>query len=51
MLAFYSEVIMLAPERVEEYRSGKVPFPSLRLNKDTIIDLFPKNMWKNGSSD
>jgi catechol-2,3-dioxygenase len=50
MLAFYSEVLMLVPERVEEYRSGKVPFPSLRLNKDTIIDLFPKSMWKNGTS-
>jgi hypothetical protein len=25
-----------------EYHAGKVPFPSVRLNADTIIDLFPK---------
>ncbi|MGB5983885.1 MAG: VOC family protein [Desulfobacterales bacterium] len=45
MLAFYTEVLMLAPERLEEYRAGEVPFPSVRINSDTIIDLFPKKMW------
>lgn len=45
MLSFYSEVLMLTPERVAEYRAGSVPFPSVRLNADTIIDLFPKRMW------
>jgi extradiol dioxygenase family protein len=49
MLAFYSQVLMLAPERVEEYLAGSVPFSSVRLNENTIIDLFPKRMWqKNG---
>lgn len=47
MMAFYSEVLMLVPERLEEYRSGKVAFPSVRLNSDTIIDLFPKSLWEN----
>ena len=46
MIDFYSKVIMLAPERLEEYRAGEVPFPSVRLNSDTIIDLFPKKMWQ-----
>jgi extradiol dioxygenase family protein len=46
MITFYSKVLMLAPERLEEYRAGNVPFPSVRLNSDTIIDLFPKKMWQ-----
>lgn len=45
MIAFYSKVLMLAPERLEEYRAGMVPFPSVRLSSETIIDLFPKKMW------
>lgn len=45
MIAFYSNVLMFAPERLQEYRAGDVPFPSVRLNADTIIDLFPKKMW------
>ena len=49
MIAFYAKVLMFPTERLEEYRSGKVPFPSVRLNEDTIIDLFPKNMWQANS--
>ncbi len=37
---------MFKTERLEEYRAGDVPFPSVRLNSDTIIDLFPKKMWQ-----
>ena len=51
MITFYSKVLMMAPERLEEYHAGKVPFPSVRLNKDTIIDLFPRNMWQKGDRD
>ena len=40
-IQFYTEVLGLAPHRVEEYREGKVPFPCARVNSDTIIDLFP----------
>lgn len=50
MIGFYSKVLMLATERLEEYRAGKVPFPSVRMNADTIIDLFPKNMWRKTST-
>ncbi len=46
MIAFYSNVLMFAPERLEEYREGGVPFPSVRLNSDIIVDLFPKKMWQ-----
>jgi catechol 2,3-dioxygenase-like lactoylglutathione lyase family enzyme len=49
MIAFYSKVLMLASERLEEYRAGRVPFPSLRMNPETIIDLFPKNLWQKRS--
>lgn len=50
MMSFYSNVLMLAPERLEEYRAGKVPFPSVRMNPETIIDLFPKKMWQKNST-
>ncbi len=40
-LAFYTEVLGLKGERLEEFRSGKAGFPSVRINEDTIIDLFP----------
>ena len=51
MIAFYAEVMMLETERLEEYLEGKVPFPSVRLNPDTIIDLFPKKLWQAQGSD
>ncbi len=44
MITFYSSVLMFRTERLGEYRAGKVPFPSVRLNADTIIGLFPKKM-------
>jgi len=51
MMAFYSEVLQMPPERFKEYREDKVPFPSVRLNADTIIDLFPKKMWQKNNQD
>jgi catechol 2,3-dioxygenase-like lactoylglutathione lyase family enzyme len=50
MIEFYSDVLMFLPERLEEYRAGKVPFPSVRLNSETIIDLFPKKIWQKSST-
>jgi catechol 2,3-dioxygenase-like lactoylglutathione lyase family enzyme len=38
-LAFYTEMLGLKPERVEEFRSGKVGFPSVRISESTLIDL------------
>jgi catechol 2,3-dioxygenase-like lactoylglutathione lyase family enzyme len=46
MIAFYGDVLQLPTERLDEYRAGDVPLPSLRLNPDTIIDLFPKKLWE-----
>jgi catechol 2,3-dioxygenase-like lactoylglutathione lyase family enzyme len=40
-LDFYSNVLGLQTERLAEFREGKVPFPSVRINADTVIDLFP----------
>jgi len=40
-LKFYTEVLGLKGERVDEFRAGKVSFPSVRITDKTIIDLFP----------
>jgi glyoxylase I family protein len=40
-LGFYTGVLGLQPERLDEFRAGKVGFPSVRINTGTIIDLFP----------
>jgi catechol-2,3-dioxygenase len=50
MIVFYSKTLQLQTERLEEYRAGEVPFPSVRLNDNTIIDLFPKAMWQHEAS-
>ena len=39
-LRFYTEVLGLEAERVEQWRAGEVRFPSARINADTIIDFF-----------
>ncbi|MFF8814666.1 VOC family protein [Streptomyces pactum] len=38
-LAFYCGPLGLEPVRVDEWRAGKVPFPSVRVSPTTIIDL------------
>lgn len=39
-LAFYRYELGLEGVRVEEWRDGDAPFPSVRLDESTIIDLF-----------
>ena len=39
---FYTEVLGLQPERLDLWRAGRVPFPSVRVNEGTLIDIFPK---------
>ena len=39
-LRFYTQVLGLPAERVEQWRAGEIRFPSARLNADTIIDFF-----------
>ncbi|MFG2056440.1 VOC family protein [Micromonospora sp. NPDC048930] len=38
-LDFYCGTLGLAPVRVDRWRAGEVPFPSVRVNAETIIDL------------
>jgi catechol 2,3-dioxygenase-like lactoylglutathione lyase family enzyme len=41
-LAWYCDVLGLTPVRVDDWRRGEVPFPSVRVSPDTIIDLVPR---------
>ncbi|MDI3420121.1 VOC family protein [Streptomyces luteolus] len=41
-LEFYCGPLGLEPVRVEEWRAGKVPFPSVRVSPTTIIDLLAR---------
>ncbi|MEU7804370.1 VOC family protein [Micromonospora arborensis] len=38
-LDFYCGKLGLAPVRADEWRAGAVPFPSVRISRDSIIDL------------
>ncbi|HET6812068.1 MAG TPA: VOC family protein [Acidimicrobiales bacterium] len=38
-LAFYAGTLGLAPIRVDEWRGGQAPFPSVRVDEQTIIDI------------
>jgi glyoxylase I family protein len=45
-VAFYRDVVGMAPVRLDEYRAGAVKFPSLRIDERSLIDLFPPAMWR-----
>lgn len=49
-LDFYCGPLGLAPVRVDEWRAGKVPFPSVRVSATTIIDLFARPPGDSGES-
>ena len=38
-LAWYTDTLGLQPERVDDWRRGDAPFPSVRVSPDTVIDL------------
>ena len=38
-MAWYMQKLGLAPERFEQWRGGEVPFPSVRVDATTVIDL------------
>jgi catechol 2,3-dioxygenase-like lactoylglutathione lyase family enzyme len=40
-LAWYTGVLGLAGDRVDEWRRDEAPFPSVRVDATTIIDLIP----------
>lgn len=39
---FFHRVVGFTPVRADEFRDGKVPFPSVRISENTILDLMPK---------
>jgi catechol 2,3-dioxygenase-like lactoylglutathione lyase family enzyme len=38
-VAWYTDLLGLEPERLDEWRAGTVPFPSVRIDVGTVIDL------------
>mgnify|MGYP001084732431 CR=1 FL=1 len=38
-LGFYTELLGMPGVRLDEWRAGTVPFPSVRINAGTIIDI------------
>ena len=50
-LDFYANVLGLEIERLDEFRAGKIGFPSARINEHTIIDLSPAKDQAGGKSD
>ncbi|MEV7786760.1 VOC family protein [Streptomyces sp. NPDC088106] len=41
---FYDRAVGLEPVRLSDYSAGEAPFPSVRVNEETIIDLMPLAM-------
>lgn len=41
---FYEKALGLEPVRLTDFAAGRVPFPSVRLNEETILDLMPRTM-------
>ncbi len=39
---FYARVVGLTPVRLEEFRAGSAPFPSVRISATAIIDLMAR---------
>ncbi len=42
-IEFYQQVVGLRSVREEEFRAGRVPFPSIRVDRNSIIDLMPRS--------
>jgi len=38
-LAWYTEMLGLAAERMDEWRNGEILFPSVRIDATTVLDL------------
>ncbi|MFI7411583.1 VOC family protein [Streptomyces sp. NPDC049627] len=41
---FYEKAVGMEPVRLSEFSAGAAPFPSVRLNEETILDLMPLTM-------
>jgi catechol 2,3-dioxygenase-like lactoylglutathione lyase family enzyme len=42
-LSFFVDVVGLRPERAQDFEAGTAPFPSVRLNYLTILDLMDRS--------
>ena len=42
-LKFYSQILGLDVLRLDEYRRGEAPFPSVRISADSLIDLVERS--------
>jgi len=40
-IEFYQHTLGVEPVRVDEFRAGTVPFPSVRLSSESVLDLMP----------
>jgi catechol 2,3-dioxygenase-like lactoylglutathione lyase family enzyme len=43
-LDFFVDVVGLLPVRAQDFKEGKAPFPSVRLNDRTILDLMDRQL-------
>lgn len=43
---FYTTFLKFTAERLAEFNAGEVPFPSVRIDEQTVVDLFPAEMRK-----
>ena len=43
---FYLNILELEIERLDKFKNGTASFPSVRINRETVIDLFPPEMWR-----
>jgi catechol 2,3-dioxygenase-like lactoylglutathione lyase family enzyme len=41
---FFEKAVGLAPLRLTDFSAGRAPFPSVRVNEETILDLMPRAM-------
>src|SRR5258707_8742989 len=42
---FLRDLLDFISVRLDEYRSGSAPFPSVRITERLVVDLFPPRMW------
>ena len=44
--AFYAEVLGFRAVRLREFGAGTAPFVSARVGAGTVLDFFPRRMWR-----
>ena len=44
--AFYGEVLGLRAVRLSQSQAGTAPFASARVSAGTVLDFFPKRLWR-----